>query len=83
MFPEWLEKLLMISFCTVFSGVCVIEILCIFMSKSVFHQFLNINFSTVIFGCLQWTCYSRTLHYVFICCCVIELYSFKVASTLF
>ena len=47
MFPEWLEKLLMISFCTVFSGVCVIEILCIFMSKSVFHQFLNINFSTV------------------------------------
>ena len=26
MFPEWLEKLLMISFCTVFSGVCVIEI---------------------------------------------------------
>ena len=49
MFPEWLEKLLMISFCTVFSGVCVIEILCIFMSKSVFHQFLNINFSTVFF----------------------------------
>ena len=43
MFPEWLEKVLMISFCTVFSGVCVIEILCIFMSYSVFHQFLNIT----------------------------------------